>query len=267
MVATPGSTHLRRMFDAVDPAAHDGPGQFLPQSVLTAIAQLVPCDSVSFQVMDPHLRCVEAQDSEPLDAVDGNDDEALTLFWQGFWSSPCCSYPNRTGDYTTISRLSDFGSKETLARTSMGPFMALSGVRHEIVMPLPPDGDLDRRMLLARGSGRDFTDDDIIILGLLRPHLFALHLRQRRRTELPELTRRQMQVLSLVAGGCTNVQAARALNVSEGTVRKHLENAYARLEVTNRSAAVAKALPIRAFGQACFTANAIRANTEITTNG
>ena len=50
--------------------------------------------------------------------------------------------------------------------------------------------------------------------------------------------------MRLVAAGCTNRQIATALFVSEATVRKHLENTYARLGVTNRVAALAKVGPL-----------------------
>jgi DNA-binding NarL/FixJ family response regulator len=43
-----------------------------------------------------------------------------------------------------------------------------------------------------------------------------------------------------VATGCSNRQIARRLVVSEATVRKHLENIFSRLEVNNRTAAVAR---------------------------
>jgi len=42
-----------------------------------------------------------------------------------------------------------------------------------------------------------------------------------------------------VRAGYSNYQIARRLGLSEGTVRKHLENAFNRLGVTSRAAAVA----------------------------
>ena len=54
-------------------------------------------------------------------------------------------------------------------------------------------------------------------------------------------TSRQVQLLRRVAQGDTNRQVARDLGLSEGTVRKHLENIYARLEVHSRTEAVARA--------------------------
>lgn len=56
------------------------------------------------------------------------------------------------------------------------------------------------------------------------------------------LTSRQADVVLHVATGATNAQIARALGISAGTVRKHLENAYAALGVTNRVAAASVAL-------------------------
>jgi DNA-binding CsgD family transcriptional regulator len=56
------------------------------------------------------------------------------------------------------------------------------------------------------------------------------------------LTARQADVVLHVATGATNRQIARALAISPETVRKHLENAYGVLGVSNRVAAAAIAL-------------------------
>jgi len=60
---------------------------------------------------------------------------------------------------------------------------------------------------------------------------------------VPDLTTRQWELLRLLARGHTNTEIARELVVSDSTVRKHLENIFARLGVTNRTAAIAKAFP------------------------
>jgi DNA-binding CsgD family transcriptional regulator len=65
----------------------------------------------------------------------------------------------------------------------------------------------------------------------------ALLLEERRR--LPRLTPRERQILDLVAEGKTNAQIAERLWVSPGTVRKHLDNVYAKLGVHTRTAAAA----------------------------
>jgi DNA-binding NarL/FixJ family response regulator len=79
---------------------------------------------------------------------------------------------------------------------------------------------------------------------LLRPHLHEAYLdAERRRRGKPQLTRRHWDLLNLVAAGYTNAQMGRRLGISEGTVRKHLENIYGRLQVSSRTAAVTRAFP------------------------
>jgi DNA-binding NarL/FixJ family response regulator len=65
----------------------------------------------------------------------------------------------------------------------------------------------------------------------------ALLLDERR--WFPRLTAREREILELVAEGRTNAQIAERLWVSPGTVRKHLDNVYAKLGVHTRTAAAA----------------------------
>jgi ATP/maltotriose-dependent transcriptional regulator MalT len=55
------------------------------------------------------------------------------------------------------------------------------------------------------------------------------------------LSRRELEVLGLVAAGRTNRQIAGALVISEHTVARHLQNIYAKLAVSSRAAATAYA--------------------------
>jgi DNA-binding CsgD family transcriptional regulator len=65
----------------------------------------------------------------------------------------------------------------------------------------------------------------------------ALLLEEQRR--LPRLTAREREILDLVAEGRSNVEIAERLWVSPLTVRKHLENIFAKLGVHTRTAAAA----------------------------
>lgn len=56
------------------------------------------------------------------------------------------------------------------------------------------------------------------------------------------LTRRQLQILQLLADGGSSAAAARQLDLSEETVKTHTRNALARLGAKNRTHAVAIAL-------------------------
>lgn len=57
-----------------------------------------------------------------------------------------------------------------------------------------------------------------------------------------EPTPRELEVLALVASGKTNREVARALLISDHTVRRHLQNIFVKLDVPSRAAATAYAL-------------------------
>ncbi|MDQ3210470.1 MAG: LuxR C-terminal-related transcriptional regulator [Actinomycetota bacterium] len=71
---------------------------------------------------------------------------------------------------------------------------------------------------------------------MLAPHLEAAYRRAR---SAGLLTSREREVLSLVRQGLTNREIAHRLGITSGTVRSHLEHAFAKLGVGTRTAAVA----------------------------
>ena len=97
------------------------------------------------------------------------------------------------------------------------------------------------------------------MLDLVRPHLAQAYRNIAERTTLQErveaaeralwsspaiaiasLTRREHDVLVLVADGKTNLQIADRLALSPRTVQKHLEHVYDKLGVRTRTAAAMK---------------------------
>ncbi|MDH6433777.1 DNA-binding CsgD family transcriptional regulator [Streptomyces sp. SAI-144] len=81
-------------------------------------------------------------------------------------------------------------------------------------------------------------------LRMLAPHLYELYRDAARRRRQPvRLTHRELDVLRCVALGMSTAQIAGQLVVSPSTVRKHLENAFGRLGVSSRTAAVARVFP------------------------
>jgi DNA-binding NarL/FixJ family response regulator len=67
-------------------------------------------------------------------------------------------------------------------------------------------------------------------------------LHQVRKPSRETLSARELEVLMLVAGGASNKVIARALHLSEATVKSHLLHLFAKLAVSDRTAAVTVAL-------------------------
>ena len=65
---------------------------------------------------------------------------------------------------------------------------------------------------------------------------------RRERTDEPLLTTRELEILRMCADGMSSPEIAAALFVSVPTVKTHLQHVYAKLEVSDRAAAVAQAL-------------------------
>jgi RNA polymerase sigma factor (sigma-70 family) len=73
----------------------------------------------------------------------------------------------------------------------------------------------------------------------------ALHRRAGRRENeriIGTLSPREQQIVVLVVEGMTNKEIARRVDLTEGTIKIHLHNIYAKLEVPNRAALTALAV-------------------------
>ena len=70
----------------------------------------------------------------------------------------------------------------------------------------------------------------------------ALQRRQEPESYTSGLTRREVEVLRLVADGLTDGQTAEQLHVSPRTVGNHLRSVYNKLGVPSRAAAVRRAI-------------------------
>lgn len=76
---------------------------------------------------------------------------------------------------------------------------------------------------------------------VLSPHV-AARLMRRVRDPLPTLTRREMEILALLAEGLGNKDMAKRLFITEATVKTHLQRIYTKLGVDTRTAAVRAAV-------------------------
>jgi two-component system nitrate/nitrite response regulator NarL len=69
----------------------------------------------------------------------------------------------------------------------------------------------------------------------------ASEIRLRRADDRPVLTPREMDIIRLAADGHSNAEIGLRLHVSTATVKTHLQHIFEKLEVSDRSAAVAQA--------------------------
>lgn len=105
-----------------------------------------------------------------------------------------------------------------------------AGARGFLVKEAPLD-DLARAIRTICGGG---TYVDPALAGLLAGPQAA--------ERLPTVTKREREILRLLADGMRNEQVAQKLSISPLTVRSHVKNAMHKLEADTRTEAVAKAL-------------------------
>ena len=75
---------------------------------------------------------------------------------------------------------------------------------------------------------------------VLAPYV-ASRLLTRIRSDQPELTARELEIVELVAQGLSNREIGKALFISEATVKSHLVHVFGKLDAPSRTAAVAEA--------------------------
>ncbi|MCY7341887.1 MAG: response regulator transcription factor [Pseudonocardia sp.] len=73
---------------------------------------------------------------------------------------------------------------------------------------------------------------------VLTPSVAARLVNRMRGPQLESLSPREVQVLGLVAVGRTNAEIGRELHIGEATVKTHLLRTFAKLDVSDRTAAV-----------------------------
>ena len=135
-------------------------------------------------------------------------------------------------------KLTDFVSRRVYRRRELYQSVDQPlGAEYIMQMWLSPSGAGEARFEFDRGRS-DFDERDRAALDLLLPHLRQLHRRAVARPTTV-LTRRESEILAQVAEGRTNGEIAWLLRRSPHTIRKHLENAYEKLGVHTRTAAVA----------------------------
>ncbi len=210
-----------------------------PPAFLAALQRLIPCDSVTFCELDRVAQRGLGLVSLPEEPT-GADEPELD-YWEARHEHPICRYHEESGDWRAY-RLSDFVEMRRFRSSRI--YAEWFRPQHlESLITVGLDGPLShtRVFLLARSGGRDFEAADCLVLDVLRPYLAQRYEVTRSRVAsagFPVLTTREREIIALVAEGRTNADIAGCLGIACGTVRRHLENAYAKLGVHTRTAAV-----------------------------
>jgi DNA-binding CsgD family transcriptional regulator len=216
-----------------------------------AIRRAVPADWIGIDDIgpDPETTTVNIDPPAPPDLV-----EKFKLYAD---QNPLIERYRQTHDGRAV-RFSDVVTPAQLhALPIYTEVYALMGIEHMIAFTLPHQPDRILGVALGRG-GHDFTDDERDLLDRARPFLIQAYRNAIRYTRLlsvkarhdaahaaPEieallalgLTRRQAQILQLMAIGARERDIAIHLQLSPRTVEKHLERCYRILGVHNRTQA------------------------------
>jgi len=183
-----------------------------PPETLRLIGALVPCDAMGVAVCDEDGTCAE--------------EVVLPSSWTGMLLDGEVSGQVPLG-------VVHWGRR----RDEADACGALEGVVDGLAVGFPLGFDAVGQVWFDRRH-QEFTDDDVARLELIIPLLQRL-MGARAVPQLPgTLTVQEQRVLLLVADGMSNAEIAARLFVSVCTVRKHLENAYRKLGVHSRMAAV-----------------------------
>jgi DNA-binding CsgD family transcriptional regulator len=180
----------------------------------------------------------------------------LEIFGRLAGDNPLIAHYVRTGDGQPV-RFSDFLSRRRLHGLALyDELYREMEVEHQIAFVLPsPPGEVVG--IALNRTRHDFTGEEAAMLDLLRAPLRACYERLVERERLMGLlasyegredvaarmtafglTEREVEVMLGVIGGASNAEVGVGLQISRRTVEKHLQNIYARLDVTSRTQAI-----------------------------
>jgi DNA-binding CsgD family transcriptional regulator len=208
--------------------------------VLGLLARLVPGDVVAYTEREVSSRRLLVEVEASHWRRPGDVALATATF--------CCEHPlsiqRHSGDDRAL-RISDVASTTELHHLDYYQHaLRPLGLEHQMRLWLTAPPGVARYFCISRtyASG-DFTERERELLQLLRPALNAIRARfdAGDAPGVEGLSDREAEVLGWVARGKKNGEIAALLLVSPHTVRTHLENAYAKLGVHSRTAAVRRA--------------------------
>jgi DNA-binding CsgD family transcriptional regulator len=234
---------LRGALEFVHAAASADASEPFPQPVLDLLGRVVPGEFVGYSEWELSTRPrATASVDVPTVPTPAEVAEARAAYCSTYPLSIVLraseTRPLAISDFLTLSQLHRLDYYDQVLR----PFR----IEHQLRLWLSAPRAKTRLFQFSRRGGQgDFGEPDRSLLEFLRPFLVAVRERFEFRTaSRPSastvLTERETEILHWIARGKTNQEVALLLFVSPHTIRKHLENAYRKLGVHTRTAAVAR---------------------------
>jgi DNA-binding CsgD family transcriptional regulator len=220
----------------------------LRQGLLDAMHRAVPSDWVSLNDVGPGGDVTAIVRPEI-------DSKWLEVFARHVHENPLVRRLEETRDGRAY-RITDVASQEEFRSLAIyREFYGIIGVEYQMAFTLPHSPDRILGVALSRRY-EDYTDAERDFVNRARPFLIQVYRNavefERARThhgsngaalvyslQAKGLTTREAEVVRYVALGRSNRDTAAALGISERTIGKHLERAFKKLGVANRSAASA----------------------------
>ena len=218
----------------------------LRQGLLTTLRRVLPSDYVSLNDVGP-------TPGDVVSTMDPPAPEFMDAWVRHAHQNPLLRNHLRTLDGRAY-RFSDVIGCAELHRLALyREVYRPLGVEHQMAFTLPADEGHVLAIALSRGA-HDYTDAERDLANEARPFLIQAYVNALAYSRLKAgasraaaglvgvlvregLTTRQAQALRLVALGRSNQHIAAELGISDRTVGKHLEHAFRKLEVDNRSSA------------------------------
>jgi DNA-binding CsgD family transcriptional regulator len=222
----------------------------LRHGLLDSLHRVLPSDYVSLNDVGP-------TPDQIVTIMQPQAPELVPRWEQLAHENPILQHNLRTRDGRAY-RFSDVISREELHELPLyKEVYAPLGVEHQLAFTLPANGERVLAIALSRG-GDDYSDAERDLADRARPFLIQAYLNalafeslragssdNAARPALDSLraaglTRREAEVMRLVALGRSNQHVAAELGISDRTVGKHLEHSFRKLGVGDRSSAAGR---------------------------
>jgi DNA-binding CsgD family transcriptional regulator len=240
-----------RLVSAVEALAGRDACRGLAAKSLTWLLQASPATLALFYTVDHRLRKFTDDVIVLREGADPGSDLATALLGYGRRYHDMDPFaPGRFAAVdTTVIDSTNLPERATLSRSPyFSEFLRSLGMAGQTTMLLRADGRITAGIDLLRPPGVGISGGQLALLRTshsLLEHAYGCALRlpsepqPGRLAAAVPLTRREAEVVRLVGGGATNREAAKALMVSEATVKTHLTHAFEKLGVRTRAQLIA----------------------------